>query len=292
LNTLYWPHCDVVRMTEDKSDLIAKAKIAEQAERYDDMAECMKKVVEKSDAGLQQEERNMLSVAYKNVVGAKRSSWRVMSSIVDKNNASSDEHHQQKADMASAYRSTIESELEAVCTEVLDLLKEHLIPNTSKLLDACAEASKFAPIVEAKVFYLKMKGDYYRYEVEVAKPEQKDKLKIEAGDAYTAAIEACEGHGADKQGALNTTHPIKLGLALNNSVFHYEIMCDQERACALAKKAFDDAIAELDTLQEESYKDSTLIMQLLRDNLTLWTSDRDGADNGDVEVEDLEGAAE
>jgi len=41
----------------------------------------------------------------------------------------------------------------------------------------------------------------------------------------------------------------------------------------LAKTAFDDAIAELDTLSEESYKDSTLIMQLLRDNLTLWTSD-------------------
>lgn len=46
-----------------------------------------------------------------------------------------------------------------------------------------------------------------------------------------------------------------------------------DRACHLAKQAFDDAIAELDGLNEESYKDSTLIMQLLRDNLTLWTSD-------------------
>lgn len=44
----------------------------------------------------------------------------------------------------------------------------------------------------------------------------------------------------------------------------------------MAKGAFDDAIAELDTLSEESYKDSTLIMQLLRDNLTLWTSDVQG----------------
>lgn len=292
MNTLYWPHCDVVRMGEDKSDLIAKAKIAEQAERYDDMAGCMKKVVEMSDTGLQQEERNMLSVAYKNVVGAKRSSWRVMSSIVDKNKASSDENHEEKAEMAAAYRTTIEKELETVCTEVLDLLKAHLIPNTTKQLDACTESKKFGPFVEAKVFYLKMKGDYYRYEVEVAKPDQKDQLKVEAGEAYIAAIDACEGHGADKEGALNTTHPIKLGLALNNSVFHYEIMCDQKKACELAKKAFDDAIAELDTLQEESYKDSTLIMQLLRDNLTLWTSDRDGADNGDVQVEDLEGGAE
>jgi len=56
-------------------------------------------------------------------------------------------------------------------------------------------------------------------------------------------------------------------------VFYYEILNSPDRACRLAKAAFDDAIAELDTLSEESYKDSTLIMQLLRDNLTLWTSD-------------------
>ncbi|MCP6198843.1 14-3-3 family protein, partial [Klebsiella pneumoniae] len=57
---------------------------------------------------------------------------------------------------------------------------------------------------------------------------------------------------------------------------YYEILNSPDRACRLAKAAFDDAIAELDTLSEESYKDSTLIMQLLRDNLTLWTSDMQG----------------
>merc|ERR1712119_183991 len=79
---------------------------------------------------------------------------------------------------------------------------------------------------------------------------------------------------------MQPTHPIRLGLALNFSVFYYEILNSPERACHLAKQAFDEAIAELDTLGEESYKDSTLIMQLLRDNLTLWTSDMqdDGAD--------------
>merc|ERR1711964_739630 len=75
------------------------------------------------------------------------------------------------------------------------------------------------------------------------------------------------------QTELTPTHPIRLGLALNFSVFYYEILNSPDRACHLAKQAFDDAIAELDTLSEESYKDSTLIMQLLRDNLTLWTSD-------------------
>ena len=58
-------------------------------------------------------------------------------------------------------------------------------------------------------------------------------------------------------------------------MFYYEILNAPERACQMAKKAFDQAISELDTFREESYKDSTLIMQLLRDNLTLWTSDMD-----------------
>lgn len=82
------------------------------------------------------------------------------------------------------------------------------------------------------------------------------------------------------QTELTPTHPIRLGLALNFSVFYYEILNSPDRACHLAKQAFDDAIAELDSLSEESYRDSTLIMQLLRDNLTLWTS----SDSGEAEA--------
>jgi len=71
-------------------------------------------------------------------------------------------------------------------------------------------------------------------------------------------------------------------LALNFSVFYYEILNSPERACKLAKTAFDDAVSELDGLPEECYKDSTLIMQLLRDNLTLWTSD--GAEESKLSI--------
>merc|ERR1712138_390747 len=87
-----------------------------------------------------------------------------------------------------------------------------------------------------------------------------------AHDAYKAAMDVA---GTD----LVVTHPIRLGLALNFSVFHYEVLNNPEEACKMARQAFEDAIAELDSVSEDSYKDSTLIMQLLRDNLTLWTSD-------------------
>lgn len=110
------------------------------------------------------------------------------------------------------------------------------------------------------------KGDYHRYVAEYATGDERKNAATAAHEAYKSATDVA-------QIELATTHPIRLGLALNFSVFYYEILNSPDRACHLAKQAFDDAIAELDTLSEESYKDSTLIMQLLRDNLTLWTSD-------------------
>uniref|UniRef100_A0A0D6R8M8 14-3-3 domain-containing protein n=1 Tax=Araucaria cunninghamii TaxID=56994 RepID=A0A0D6R8M8_ARACU len=110
-----------------------------------------------------------------------------------------------------------------------------------------------------------MKGDYHRYLAEFAIAEKRKGSADQSLEAYKNATEVA-------QTDLAPTHPIRLGLALNFSVFYYEILNSPDQACHLAKQAFDDAIAELDTLSEESYKDSTLIMQLLRDNLTLWTS--------------------
>src|SRR6201982_553736 len=117
------------------------------------------------------------------------------------------------------------------------------------------------------------KGDYHRYLAEFATDDAREEAATSAHEAYKTALSVA-------QTELPPTHPIRLGLALNFSVFYYEILNSPDRACHLAKQAFDDAIAELDSLSEESYRDSTLIMQLLRDNLTLWTS----SDGGDGEA--------
>ncbi|KAJ6659029.1 14-3-3 protein eta [Hemicordylus capensis] len=242
----------------DREQLLQRARLAEQAERYDDMAAAMKAVTELNEP-LSNEDRNLLSVAYKNVVGARRSSWRVISSIEQKTMADGNE---KKLEKVKAYREKIEKELETVCNDVLALLDKFLIKNCSDIQ------------YESKVFYLKMKGDYYRYLAEVATGEKKNSVVEASEAAYKEAFEISKEH-------MQPTHPIRLGLALNFSVFYYEIQNAPEQACLLAKQAFDDAIAELDTLNEDSYKDSTLIMQLLRDNLTLWTSDQQDEEAGE-----------
>ena len=107
-----------------------------------------------------------------------------------------------------------------------------------------------------------MKGDYFRYLAEVATGDKRSDVVEKSRESYDEAFNIAKAK-------MQPTHPIRLGLALNFSVFYYEILTAPDKACQLAKQAFDDAIAELDTLNEESYKDSTLIMQLLRDNLTV-----------------------
>merc|ERR1711959_561297 len=122
---------------------------------------------------------------------------------------------------------------------------------------------------ESKVFCQKMKADYYRYIAEFSNGDKKSQAANNAKLAYEEAQKVAEKD-------LAVTHPIRLGLALNFSVFQYEVLSQPDEACKMARTAFEDAIAELDNVAEDSYKDSTLIMQLLRDNLTLWTSDQEG----------------
>ncbi|CAN1838832.1 14-3-3-like protein GF14 iota [Linum perenne] len=235
------------------------AKLSEQAERYEEMVECMKKVA-KLDCELTVEERNLLSVGYKNVIGARRASWRIMSSIEQKEESKGNE---QNVKLIKTYRQKVEDELAQICQDILDIIDKHLIPSSAS--------------GEATVFYYKMKGDYFRYLAEFkTESERKDAAEksLKGYEILTTLFDTLlQAASATASTELPSTHPIRLGLALNFSVFYYEIMNSPERACHLAKQAFDEAIAELDTLNEESYKDSTLIMQLLRDNLTLWTSD-------------------
>jgi 14-3-3 protein epsilon len=251
-------------MSETK---LYEAKLCEQAERFEEMVECVKQIAEHSSGELSVEERNLLSVAYKNVIGSRRSAWRVLSSIEQRERQKSETSP--RLQFMEMYCKQVEKELNKICEEVIMLLDKHLIPKSTS--------------AEAKVFFLKMKGDYYRYGAEFLPEKERKSVADKSREAYQTAADAAK--------ELPSTHPIRLGLALNFSVYEYEIVNNPTKACQLAKEAFDEAIAELDSLPEENYKDSTLIMQLLRDNLTLWTSDMNqDEEEGKGQQQDVENA--
>jgi len=252
----------------DRERLVYLAKLAEQAERYDEMADLMQSVAMCATEELTVEERNLLSVAFKNSVGARRASLRIVAAVEQKQkkrlNDQTEEATEDKAEMnqlyfklATEYRTDVEKELDDICIKLLNLVDNHLLT---------IEGSSS----ESQVFYCKMKGDYYRYLAEFSPSEKQNEIEL-ARKSYEQASSI-----ASKE--LSPTHPIRLGLALNFSVFYFEIMGTSTKACQMAQSAFDDAIKALDQCIEEHYRDSTLIMQLLRDNLTLWQSEVPTAD--------------
>eukprot|EP00438_Fugacium_kawagutii_P021053 Skav211585 [mRNA] locus=scaffold393:7723:13231:+ [translate_table: standard] len=226
------------------------ARLAEQAERYEDMVEFMRRVAIVPQE-LSLDERNLLSVAYKNSVGARRQAWRAIHTYMQKMASASDPA---VAEIAM-YRRRVEDELNEKCNDIIKILDSDLVPK--------------AVSSEAKVFYLKMRGDYYRYLAEFTDGPQRGEYANAAHESYHTANELAV--------PLPPTHPIRLGLALNFSVFYYEVYKYTDKACQLAKEAFENAMSDLDSLDAEQYKDSAAIMQLLRDNLALWQNDLPGA---------------
>merc|ERR1712196_133443 len=177
-------------MGGDRDKNVYFAKLAEQAERYDEMAEYMEKVGGAGDE-LSVEERNLLSVAYKNAVGSRRAAWRIITSVEQKEKTKG---YEENAKYAKEYCSKVEAELQKICDTILGLLDTNLI---SKATNG-----------ESKVFYQKMKADYFRYIAEFSDGDAKGKAAENARLAYEEATKVAEK-------ALAVTHPIRLGLALN-----------------------------------------------------------------------------
>ena len=119
-----------------------------------------------------------------------------------------------------------------------------------------------------------MIGDYYRYVAESAKGDALDKVKTGAQEGYEAAHTLSEKS--------NACNPIRLGLALNYSVFHYEVMNDHKKACELGERALTEALEKIDDVDEETFRDAKSIIELLKENLSLWKEEE-----GEAVVDDL-----
>merc|ERR1711934_1044684 len=260
----------------DRDAALFMAKAAEQAERYEEMVAYMKRIVDLCESGNEMaadeqggsearnrgvEERNLISVGYKNMMSVRRTAWRTVQQYEEKGGTKC------PPELITQYKDTISKEAFDLITEVI-----------TNIVNVFVDGPKKAKDVEVLVFFRKMEGDYNRYGAEITSGDKREAYK-------QAALKAYEDANNKATEDLPTTNPIRLGLALNFSVFYYEICEEREKATQLAKQAFDDAIDHLDTLSEEAYKDSTLIMQLLKDNLTLWNESDEHSD--DIEVEEV-----
>lgn len=223
------------------------AMLAEQCNRFEEMIEFLEQMLQSRDKDLNSDERNLLSIAYKNAVTSRRTALRTVMAyeLKEKKKESST-----FLPYIQEYRKRIEDELTKASNNVLNSIDNHLL--------------KRAEDDEAKVFYLKMKGDYNRYIAEYAQGDLKQKVSEDALNSYKQASEHAK--------KLPPIHPITLGLALNFSVFHYEVMSDHETACSIAKETLDNANKELPNIDEDddNHRDALSIINLLRENLEMW----------------------
>jgi len=230
-----------------REDEVYFAKLSEQAERYDEMAEHMRKAILMVPK-LSQQERQLLAVAYKQAVGGRRAAWRWICNVeVDERK----EGHLDNEASARGYRKKVEGEITYLCQSILALLTDRLIPN--------------AETADAQVAFYKAQGDYQRYMAEISDNADRSRAKEAARKAYEVGTRVAED-------GLAVTDPERLGLALNHAVFFYEVMKIPEQGITIARKAYEDAIRGLDTVKETSGKDTSLLMRLLSDNVTSWTN--------------------
>jgi len=235
-----------------REELVYLAKLYERAERYSDMVKTINKFVE-LDPKLTRDERNILSAGYKNIISDKRASWRLLNSMERKES----KKNSSQVDNIKSVKNSIEKELTNIIDDIQLIIDKYLIPNA---IDA-----------ENKVYYLKLKGDYYRYKCEFA-----------IGKEFNEACSIAEKVYEEANDIANKSIPIssstRLGLALNYSVFFYEIKGLKEEACKIAKNAFDEAMKVLDILEKSKPKDTILIIQLLKENLILWSNEMNDND--------------
>jgi 14-3-3 protein epsilon len=238
------------------------AKLAEQAGRFEDMMKYTQKIVEISTAtggGLKEEERQLLSVAFKNSVNGKRQAVRVITQM--------EEQHASQGcspggiQAIAAYKEKVAGELRANCSDILTTLKQYLIPSASDVV--------------GQVFYMKMEGDYHRYLAEFSTDATANHMQ-EAHVAYMRAQEAAR--------ALPATNSTRLGLTLNISVFFYEVQHQKDQAIQLALASLQEYQAALGSASPEDVRESEQIVQLLHENLGIWNG---GAQDDGTAVQDL-----
>ena len=226
-----------------REECVFLSRLNEKAEKYSEMFKYINKYVE-LDPKLSKEERNILCSGYKYIISDKRNSLRILNNIEKRNTY--------QLAYIKEIRDNIEKELYQILLDIEKMLDKYLIPNT---ID-----------IENKVFYLKLKADFMRYKCEISYGKELDDIISKTEKIYKEANDI-----ANKE--LMISNSTRLGLALNYSVFFYDIKKMKEEAINIAKNAFDDAMKILDNLEISKAKDTLLIIQMLKENLIFWCNE-------------------
>ena len=226
-----------------REECIFLSRLNEKAEKYSEMFKYINKYVE-LDPKLSKEERNILCSGYKYIISDKRTSLRILNNIEKRNTY--------QLAYIKEIRENIEKELYQILLDIEKMLDKYLIPN--------------AIDIENIVFYLKLKADFMRYKCEISYGKELDDIISKTEKIYKEANDI-----ANKE--LMISNSTRLGLALNYSVFFYDIKKMKEEAINIAKNAFDDAMKILDNLEISKAKDTLLIIQMLKENLIFWCNE-------------------
>ena len=239
-------------MSDKYEKQVYLAMLAEQCSRYEDMMAFLEEMVKSKSEDLSSDERNLLSIAYKNTISLDRQAIRTLLAYESKEAKKAESPY---LEYIREYKQKVQKELEDLCNKICETIDTNLLPK--------------ANTDEAKVFYHKMKGDYYRYIAENVDGDTKKKYSDLGLSAYNAALDASN--------SIDYKNPIKLGLALNLSVFYYEVVGDKEQACKLAQETLDKSKEALNGVDEEEdeVKDAMSIVNLLQENLSMWNSEAD-----------------
>jgi len=241
-------------MAEKYEKQVYLAMLAEQCNRFEDMMNFLDEMVRNKTDALSSDERNLLSIAYKNTITLRRTAIRTLSAYEAKERKKEDSAY---LAYIVEYKKRVEDELEKLCEKIIKSIDQFLLPKSS---DA-----------ESSVFYHKMKADYYRYVAENIEESRKKTYADQSLNSYNEAMKTAE--------TLEVINPIRLGLALNFSVFYYEVIGDRDKACVIAKDTLSNANSQLSKFDEnddEEHKDAISIANLLQENLSMWTSENEG----------------
>ena len=223
-------------------ELSSLAQIALIAERYEDASKYIEELIKKKKDDLNKDEKNIFYKSFKNIINSKRSAWRSADYMEEK------EKNDERITMIKNYKEILEKDIYDVCKNVIALINNFLLTKT--ILD------------ESKIFFLKMKGDYYRYLSEFQSLIENKNYLDESEKNYKNAIELSQN--------ISWINPTKLGLYLNYSVFYYENKKDTKKAIQIAKEAIKSAKKYSDKLKEEEDKDAEMSIQTLKENINYW----------------------